>query len=476
MIRFLLNETLVELRDTPSDTTVLDYLRGNHSPNPDRKTGTKEGCCSGDCGACTVVIVEPENNHLNYQTINACIALLPTLNGKQLITVEDLAEGEKLHPVQQAMVDHHGSQCGFCTPGIIMSLFAFHHEAPENRPGILEALGGNLCRCTGYQPIVDAANEIASLTPSDRFKNHEQGTLQKLSTLKTQRDDSAEGVFMPSSEQALADYLLKHPQTRLLAGGTDLGLEVTQQLKDLPSLVTLASVKELKEIRCTDQEIIIGSAVTYRQLEPLLARHFPDFAHMLSRLGSQQIRNVGTLGGNIGNASPIGDTPPVLLALDAQVELRKGNTVRSLPLEDFFLGYKKTLLKESEFIARIRIPLQAHQLKVYKLSKRYGDDISTVLAAINLELDDNGLITKARVALGGMAEIPKRALACEAILVGSPANSTTLKQAQEAIRSEFKPLSDVRGSSDYRLQAACNLLERYFLEMSGQTARIIAHA
>ncbi|WP_252177566.1 xanthine dehydrogenase small subunit [Endozoicomonas sp. 4G] len=476
MIRFLLNETLVELRDTPSDTTLLDYLRGNGSHNPHRKTGTKEGCCSGDCGACTVVIAEPENDRLNYQTINACIALLPTLNGKQLITVEDLAEGEKLHPVQQAMVDHHGSQCGFCTPGIIMSLFAFHHEAPGNRPDIPEALGGNLCRCTGYQSIVNAAAEIASLPPSDRFKHQEQNTLQTLKALKNQIDDTATGVFMPNSEQALADYLLKHPQARILAGGTDLGLEVTQQMKDLPSLVTLASVNELKEITCTDQEMTIGSAATYRQLEPLLARHFPEFARMLSRLGSQQIRNLGTLGGNIGNASPIGDTPPVLLALDAQIELRKGNRIRSLPLEDFFLGYKKTLLEDSEFIARIRIPLKPHQLRVYKLSKRYGDDISAVLAAINLELDDNGLITRARVAFGGMAAIPKRALACETALLGNKANTTTLKKAQKAIRSEFTPLSDVRASSDYRLQVACNLLERYFLEMSGHTARIIAHA
>lgn len=476
MIRFLLNETLVELRDTPSDTTVLDYLRGNHSHNPDRKTGTKEGCCSGDCGAYTVVVAEPENDRLNYQTINACIALLPALNGKQLITVEDLAEGEKLHPVQQAMVDHHGSQCGFCTPGIIMSLFAFHHEAPENRPDIPEALGGNLCRCTGYQSIVDAADEIASLTPSDRFKHQEQETVEKLNALQARLDDTANGVFMPNSEQALADYLLQHPQARLLAGGTDLGLEVTQQMKDLPSLVTLTSVNELKEITCTDREMIIGSAASFRQMEPLLARHFPEFAEMLSRLGSQQIRNAGTLGGNIGNASPIGDTPPVLLALDAEVELRKGNTIRSLPLEDFFLDYKKTQLEESEFIARIRIPLKPHQLRVYKLSKRYGDDISAVLAAINLELNDNGIITRARVAFGGMAAIPKRALACEKALTGKEASATTLQEAQKAIRSEFTPLSDVRGSSDYRLQAACNLLERYFLEISGQTARIIAHA
>ncbi|KEQ16780.1 xanthine dehydrogenase small subunit [Endozoicomonas numazuensis] len=476
MIRFLLNETLVELENTPSDTTILDYLRGNHSHKPDRKTGTKEGCCSGDCGACTVVIVEPKNDRLNYQTINACIALLPALNGKQLITVEDLAEGKTLHPVQQAMVDHHGSQCGFCTPGIIMSLFAFHHELPESRPEMTEALGGNLCRCTGYQPIVDAANEIAKLTPSDRFKHQEQETLQKLSALKSQLDNSAAGVFMPNSEQELADYLLKRPQARLLAGGTDLGLEVTQQLRELPALVTLTSVTELKEVTCSHQVLTIGSAATYRELEPLLASYFPDFARMLSRLGSQQIRNSGTIGGNIGNASPIGDTPPVLLALDAQIELRKGNNIRSLPLEDFYLGYKKTILEESEFIARIHIPLQSHQLKVYKLSKRYGDDISAVLAAINLELNDKGLVTKARVALGGMAEIPKRAMACEAALMGSPANPETLRQAQEAIRSEFQPLSDVRGSSDYRLQAACNLLERYFLEMSGHTARIIAHA
>ncbi|WP_062264215.1 xanthine dehydrogenase small subunit [Endozoicomonas arenosclerae] len=476
MIRFLLNETLVELEDIPSDTTVLDYLRGNSAYNPDRKTGTKEGCCSGDCGACTVVLAEPENDRLNYQTVNTCIALLPSLNGKQLITVEDLAAGEKLHPVQQAMVDHHGSQCGFCTPGIIMSLFAFHHEPSDQRPDVLEALGGNLCRCTGYQPIVDAAREIAEMPNTDAFSQQEQTTLQKLEQLREQQDDKAQGVYMPTSEKDLADYLLKSPNARLLAGGTDLGLEVTQQLKEIPDLVTLASVEELKELSCTENEIVIGSAVTYRQIEPLLSQYFPEFSEMLARLGSQQIRNVGTLGGNIGNASPIGDTPPVLLALDASIELRKGDRIRTLPLEQFFLGYKKTVLEESEFIARIRIPLTKHNLKVYKLSKRYGDDISTVLAAINLELNDRGEITRARVALGGMAEIPKRATACEQALIGQKADTATLEIAQQAIRSEFKPLSDVRASSDYRLQAACNLLERYFLELSGQKARIIAHA
>lgn len=489
MIRFLLNDRLIVVKNTASDTTVLDYLRGNTETSATmsiadgKRTGTKEGCCSGDCGACTVVVGEPEGGQLKYKTMNACIALMPSLHGKQLLTVEDLAGSDKhpntkdeLHPVQQALVDHHGSQCGFCTPGIVMSLFALHHESKENRPDVLEALDGNLCRCTGYRPLVDAANSLANRQVDDEFYRNREQTLSQLQTIAQQGCVSGNGAFIPASEDKLAQYLVNNPDARILAGGTDLGLDVTQQLKKIDKLVSLQNIPSLQEIHEDNNELVIGSAVTYRDLKSILLQHFPEFAHMLDRLGSQQIRNQGTLGGNIGNASPIGDTPPVLLTLDASLDLRHGDSVRNIPLNQFFLDYKKTELKPGEYIARIRIPVSPHQLRVYKLSKRYGDDISTVLAAINLETNDDGQITKARVALGGMAAIPKRAELCEQALIGSSLDTETLSLAKAAIRQEFKPMSDVRATSEYRLEAACNLLERYFLEQSGQNVRIICHA
>ncbi|USE35822.1 xanthine dehydrogenase small subunit [Endozoicomonas sp. SCSIO W0465] len=499
MIRFLLNDRLVVVEDIAADTTVLDYLRGNtetRTTSHEQRTGTKEGCCSGDCGACTVVVGEPEGDQLKYKTMNACIALMPSLHGKQLLTVEDLAGSHQagqhnkkpeLHPVQQALVDHHGSQCGFCTPGIVMSLFALYqeiaadHERTESKPDVLEALGGNLCRCTGYRPLIDAANSLDNAQPDDEFFRNREQTLSELQTIEQQGSVNTNGAFIPVNEDELASYLVDHPDARILAGGTDLGLDVTQQLKHLDKLVSVKNIPSLQTIyedghHDGNSELVIGSAVTFRSIKSIFTRYYPEFAHMLDRLGSQQIRNQGTLGGNIGNASPIGDTPPVLLALDASLDLRRGDTVRNIPLDRFFLDYKKTELKSGEYIARIRIPKDRHQLKVYKLSKRYGDDISTVLAAINLQTNDDGQITKARVALGGMAAIPRRARLCEQVLTGSQLNDETLRQAKAAIRQEFKPMSDVRASSEYRLEAAGNLLERYFMELSGQKVRIICHA
>ncbi len=476
LIRFLLNDEPVTVRDTPADTTILDYLRKNVTSEIERRTGTKEGCCSGDCGACTVVVGEHEQDRMKYRTMNGCITLLPSLHGKQLITVEDLADGDELHPVQEALVAHHASQCGYCTPGIVMSLFALHHESPDSQVDAMEALGGNLCRCTGYRPIMEAAKSLQGQKPDDQFVTREKTTISILKDLSNNDTVGSDDFIIPKSEDELAGYLEKNPQSRLLAGGTDLGLEVTQLLKRMPQLVYLGNVPELQQIDVTDHELTIGAAATYRQIEPVLSYYFSEFGDMLERLGSQQIRNHGTLGGNIGNASPIGDTPPVLLALDACIELRKGKSIRVLPLAQFFLDYKKTALQPGEYISKVRIPLGQNTLKVYKLSKRYGDDISTILAAINIQVDSHGVVVQARVAFGGMAAIPKRATNCENVLVGEPLNSAALDRAKTAIQSEFNPLSDVRASSDYRLQAACNLLERYVLETRGEPVRILTHA
>ncbi len=473
MIRFLLNRQPVEVDNISVDTTVLDYLRHNlkhdvHTNNK-RRTGTKEGCCSGDCGACTVVVGEPVNGELQYRTMNACIALLPSLHGKQLITVEDLAEGDALHPVQQAMVDNHASQCGFCTPGIVMSLFALHQNTADTRPEPMEALGGNLCRCTGYRPILDAAQALADKTPADQFYADKPAVL---ATLQELTDDVA---IIPTEEDQLAQYLEKYPDARILAGGTDLGLEVTQQLKSIERLVYIKNIRSLQTISVTDTTIVVGATANITDLKRVLQKEFPQFGAMLERFGAQQVRNQGTMGGNIASASPIGDTPPALFALGAVLELRKGKNSRFIPIENFYLDYKKTTLQKSEFIARIHIPRGAPNLKVYKVSKRYGDDISTVLAAINLTLD-NQQITEARIAFGGMAATPKRARLCEQALVGQTLNQQTLAAAKAAILSEFNPLSDVRASREYRLQCACNLLERYFHETCGAPVRILSHA
>ena len=470
MFRFLLNRQLVEIDNTSADITVLDYLRHNvHQDVPvniERRTGTKEGCCSGDCGACTVVIGEPVNGELQYRTMNACIALLPTLHGKQLLTVEDLADGSALHPVQQAMVDNHASQCGFCTPGIVMSLFALYQSSYFNA---MEALGGNLCRCTGYRPILDAAQTLADEAPTDQFADQKPEIFSALQAL------TAGESMIPTDEDQLAKYLEQYPEARILAGGTDLGLEVTQQLKSIKRLVYIKNIKSLQAISVIDKTIVVGAAASFTDLKPILQKELPEFAAMLERLGAQQVRNQGTMGGNIANASPIGDAPPVLLALDATLELRRGEVSRVISIEDFYLDYKKTTLQESEFVARIHIPRKAPNLKVYKVSKRYGDDISTVLSAINLTVEDRQ-ITAARIAFGGMAAIPKRAYLCEQALVGQTFNQQTLAIAKEAILSEFNPLSDVRASREYRLQCACNLLERYYHETCGAPVRILGHA
>lgn len=462
-ITFLLNNEQRRIDQYDPSMTVLEYLR-----NTERKTGTKEGCASGDCGACTVVLRDAEGH---YQSINACISLLPVLHGKQLITVEDLQVNGQLHGVQRAMVDHHASQCGFCTPGFVMSSFALHkNESNPDRDRVLHALSGNLCRCTGYRSIIDAALESPGEDQFDRNQAETTKTLQSIPQNSITIQGEMGHCFLPATVEELADLLQKKPDIRLLAGGTDLGLEVTQALRPPKAVAYLGHIPELKTIHEFEDHWDIGSATTFTQLLPLLKTAYQEMAAMVERLGSEQIRNQGTIGGNIGNASPIGDTPPVLIALGAELVLRQGTQQRTIPAETYFKDYKVTDLKPSEFIERIRLPKPKadKHLKVYKVSKRIDDDISAVLAAFHVKIE-NEYVVEFDAAFGGMAAIPKRAIHCEQALRNQPWTLTSIENAMQALEQDFTPLTDVRASKEYRLTVAQNLLKKCFLEITQAT-------
>lgn len=467
MIKFLLNQEMREETDLSPNVTVLNYLREHLGKN-----GTKEGCGSGDCGACTVVLGEREGDHIRYRTVNSCLTFVSTLHGKQLLTVEDLKSRDgRLHPVQQAMVDFHGSQCGYCTPGFIMSMFALSKNKPTaQKHDIFEALAGNLCRCTGYRPIVDAAKAIAEQPQLvDQFSTYEAEILAKLDQIETDALVTLNGngnvCFSPVSSDELAHLLMEHPDAQLLAGGTDLALQVTQLYRELPKMIYVGNVGDMKQLTEDEQQLVIGAARSLNDSYDALSRVFPDMGELLERFASLQIRNQGTLGGNIGNASPIGDAPPVLMALNARLVLRKGDERRELPIGDYFLDYKKTAQQTSEFIEKIIVPKPtANQcFKVYKLSKRLDDDISAVCGAFNLTIT-NDVISDARIAFGGMAAVPKRASACEQALLNQPWTKATVKLAMDALNGDFEPLTDFRASKEYRTKTATNLLYKFFLE------------
>ncbi|MFT5574159.1 MAG: xanthine dehydrogenase small subunit [Cryomorphaceae bacterium] len=480
-IRFLLNDEEVSLADINPNTTVLQYLRGQL-----KKVGTKEGCASGDCGACSVVLGEVSGQQkMHYKTVNSCIALLPSLHGKQLITVEDLQHQGQLHPVQRSMVEQHGSQCGFCTPGFIMSMFALNkqHGAPT-RQQTTEALSGNLCRCTGYRSIIDAAMTVQN--QADQFDDSSAITIERLQAIA---DDSANATielsgagyraFSPQSISELARLSTRYPEAHFVAGGTDLCLQITQNLRQFDTLISTLDVPELCQVEVSESGFTIGAAASYSQFIAPLAQQYPEWGAMVERLGSLQIRNLGTLGGNIANASPIGDMPPVLIAMGATVRLRKGDNVRNLPIEDYFIDYKVTALETSEFLQSIFIPKtsDATHLKIYKISKRFDDDISAVLAAIKIRLED-GKVSTIDIAFGGMAATPKRAAKCEAELRSQDWSKATIERATEALSEDFAPLSDARASREYRLQVAQNLLRRAYIEITNPDAltQVIQHA
>lgn len=473
-IQFLLNNELKVIDDCDPNMTVLQYLRQQQG-----RKGSKEGCASGDCGACTVVLGElsiaATTKDIHYKSVNACITFLPVLHGRQLLTVEDLSQGKQLHPVQQAMVDCHGSQCGYCTPGFVMSLFSLKKNGIQDAENIdaeiNHALSGNLCRCTGYRAIIDAAKQVCLQQDEDQFAQNKANTIKTLSNIGAQQatvhvQKNGKRLYLPNTLAELSQLMSQYPQAKLLAGGTDLALSVTQAMNEIATILYLGNILQLTHISDTDQAIKIGAAVSYQTCYPLIQAQYPEFANMLNRLGSAQVRNLGTLGGNIGNASPIGDVAPVLLVLNGKLTLRQQQNQRQIALSEFFIDYKVTCLQQGEFIENIEIPKadNNYQLKVFKISKRLDDDISTVLGCFYVRLNGN-TIADVRIAFGGMAGIPKRATHAEQVLIGQQNNQQTIEAAMQALAQDFSPLSDVRASSGYRMQVAKNLIKKCFYEL-----------
>ncbi len=484
-VRFLLDGDVVSLTDFDPTRTVLQYLREDLG-----RCGTKEGCAEGDCGACTVVLAEPQPHGagLRLRAINSCIRFLPTLHGKQLLTVESLLGSDgSLHPVQQAMVDCHASQCGFCTPGFVMSLFALYKsQASATRRDIDVALSGNLCRCTGYRPIIAAAETMYRYAPEAAANgswlrrtgassgDEERALRKQLLSLSGKGTVSVAGngnrYFAPRSEDALAALVQKHPDACLLAGGTDVGLWVSKQLRELPVVVYVGDVADMQTVARDDGWLDIGAGVTLSDAIPHLLEHYPAYEELFLRFASPPIRNAGTLGGNIANGSPIGDSMPALIAVGTELVLRKGDATRSLPLDEFYLAYQKTALQPGEFLSRIRIPLPTanRQVRTYKNSKRFDQDISAVCGAYSVALDQ-GRVSDVRIAYGGLAATPKRALACEKALLGREWNEASVRSAMAALDQDYTPIGDMRASDEYRRKISRNLLYKFFLETSGVT-------
>jgi xanthine dehydrogenase small subunit len=454
-IRFLLNGE-PQAVDAPPTTTLLDWLRETKG-----LTGTKEGCNEGDCGACTVMVTDADG----ARALNACILFLPQLHGRSIRTVEGIAAPDgTLHPVQEAMVNHHGSQCGFCTPGFIVSMATAHLNG---RTDFDDQLAGNLCRCTGYAPIIRAA-EAAAHEPVPAWMGAEDDALDLMAMDVPQ----GETVAMPTSADALADWYGAHPDATLIAGATDVGLWVTKNLRELAPVAFLNQCTDLRGIVADHETVSIGAMTSLTELGEFIADRHPSFAEMIRRYGSVQVRNAATVGGNIANGSPIGDSPPALIALGATLHLRKGGARRSLRLEDFFLEYGKQDRDPGEFVEAVSFPVQPDRLRVYKLSKRFDQDISAVCGAFNITVED-GTVTDARIAFGGMAGTPKRAAGVEAALAGQPWSVATIDAACARFAEDYAPLTDMRASAAYRLETATNMLRRYFGEMSGQTVSVL---
>ena len=458
-IAFLLNGTPTRVTGQSPTRTLLDWLREERG-----LTGTKEGCNEGDCGACTVMVTDASGS----RALNACILFLPQLHGKAVRTVEGISGPKgQLHPVQQAMIDHHGSQCGFCTPGFVVSMATAHLNGQTDHD---DQLAGNLCRCTGYAPIIRAATDAASAPVPDWM--HADAALIRPETSLGMRGPADPGAFQPRTTDELALWYAQNPQGTLIAGATDVGLWVTKQLRDLAPVAFLGGIEDLAQITRSGDQLRVGAGVTIAALRRALAPLHPSFAELLRRYASEQVRNAATIGGNIANGSPIGDGPPALIALGATLHLRQGAARRDLPLEEFFLDYRKQDRRPGEFVEAVTFPASAPALRCYKLSKRFDQDISAVCGCFNLTVEA-GIITAARIAFGGMAGVPKRARTVEAALQGKPFALATMHQCAPLMAQDFAPMSDMRASAAYRLTTAQNMLLRYAHDMSGTPVSVL---
>jgi xanthine dehydrogenase small subunit len=475
-IRFILNDQEISLTDIAPDLTLLDWLRLER-----RLRGSKEGCAEGDCGACTVLVGRLMGDEIIYDSVTACIRFVGSLHGTHVVTIEHLrGKDGSLHPVQQAMVDHHGSQCGFCTPGFVMSLYGLWMREPHpTQTAIEKALQGNLCRCTGYAPIIRAAQAISSygapqgdpllaerIAVKDRIRALNNGQ-------RVEIGEDAERIIVPGSVDDFAAVYEANPSATIVNGSTDVGLWVTKFMRAIGPVIFINHLQELKAISHAEGAVRFGAGVSYSEALPVIAESLPALGELWNRIAGEQIRNMGTIGGNIANGSPIGDTPPPFIALGATLVLRKGAARREVPLEDYFIAYGKQDRQPGEFVESVAIPLLPadEHFATYKLSKRREEDISALCGSFRVAVG-NGVVDKAVIAFGGMAATPKRARAVEAALVGKAWNQATIDAAVAAFAEDYQPITDMRASADYRLLAAQNLLRRFYLETTGQGQRL----
>jgi xanthine dehydrogenase small subunit len=477
-LRFILNGEDIVLTDVPATRTVLDFLRLDR-----RLRGSKEGCAEGDCGACTVLVGRLKGEDLAYESVNSCIYFVGALEGTHVVTIEHLSAPEgPLHPVQQAMVDFHGSQCGFCTPGFVMSLYALWMRTPRPSEAQIEhALQGNLCRCTGYAPIVRAGQAISTYgaRDSDPLVAERASVTARLKAMRdgarVELGSGLNRVIVPANLDDFAAVYAENPTATVIAGATDVGLWVTKFMRDIGPLIFIGGIEELRRIEETADAVTFYAGVTYTEAARVVARAFPQMAELWARIAGDQIRNLGTIGGNIANGSPIGDTPPPFIALGATATLRHGDARRTVPLEDFFIAYGTQDRKPGELVESVTVPkLSAdEQFAVYKVSKRREEDISSLCGAFRVKLDDAGKVAAIRIAFGGMAATPKRAAAVEGALIGKPWAQGSIEAAIPAFATDYQPITDMRASATYRLLAAQNLLRRFHVGTSGQGERLL---
>jgi len=469
VLEFVRRGEIVSLRNVPPTRTLLALLREDLG-----STDTKEGCNEGDCGACTVVLGEAQGGHLRYSAVNSCIRLAHSIHGMALWTAADLSAPDGTpHPVQQALLSCHASQCGFCTPGFAMSLFGMYQNQVCQGQGVSraqaqEALSGNLCRCTGYRPILDAAQQMAALP---RVNLDEADLLQKLELIaQTKPGLQANSSYIsPSSLSALLAARAEHPEAQIVAGGTDVGLWLNKLHMDFAQVLGVTRVTELKRVEVQHSHTVIGAAVTLSDAFAALLAERSQLRGFVSRFAGLPVRNAGTLGGNIANGSPIGDSMPLLIALRASVVLASVRGQRELPLEALYTGYRKNVIAADEVLAWVKVPHPAEGefMRVYKVSKRFDDDISAVCLALKLQVQD-GRVSQIAIGAGGVAATPVRALKTEAALVGQHWSQDSVTHAMVTLRAEFEPISDMRASGDYRRQVLGNLLQRFWLESQGQ--------